>query len=85
MDSAITFQEVTVAVQQLSSIRAPGIDGLPVEFYKHFWGLNGKDFFEVLKKWIEVGTLSDSCQPAALTLLPKKGDLSLQWNLGFRR
>ena len=37
LDSDITLQEVTVAVQQLSTGRAPGIDGLPADFYKNFW------------------------------------------------
>ncbi len=28
--------------------RSPGIDGLTAEFYKHFWGIIGEDFYEVV-------------------------------------
>ncbi len=39
LDSDLTFEEVTNAVNQLSSGRVPGIDGIPAEFYKTFWGI----------------------------------------------
>ncbi len=45
LDSDLTFEEVTNAVNQLSSGRAPGIDGIPAEFYKTFWGIIGKYLF----------------------------------------
>jgi hypothetical protein len=45
LDSDITLQELSTAVMQLSSGRAPGIDGLPSEFYKDFLGSVGGGFF----------------------------------------
>ncbi len=39
LNSDLTFELVTNAVNQLSSGRAPGIDGIPAEFYKTFWGI----------------------------------------------
>ena len=62
LDSNITFQEVTVAVQQLSTGRAPGIDDAPADFYNTFWGLIQKYFSEVLQEWTGVGFLSQSCR-----------------------
>ncbi len=50
LDSDLTFEKVTKAVNQLSSGRASGIDGIPAEFYKTFWGIIGKDFFKVLQE-----------------------------------
>ncbi len=50
LDSDLTFEEVTNAVNQLSSGRAPGIDVIPAEFYKAFWGIIGKDLFKVLQE-----------------------------------
>lgn len=75
LESEITFEELSAAVLGLASGRTPGIDGLPGEFYKHFWTLIGADFYEVLKQVFRVGLMSKSCQRAVLTLLPKKGDL----------
>lgn len=90
LEAQLTFNELTSAVMELSSGRAPGIDGLPAEFYKCFWTIIGQDFFEVAQKCISEGCLTRSCQRATLTLLPKKGDLTLlkNWrpisNLMFR-
>lgn len=38
LESNITFEEITDAVKQLSTSRAPGLDGLTVEFFKMFLG-----------------------------------------------
>ena len=80
MESTISLEEMTVAVQQLSCGRSPGIDGLPSEFYKRFWTLLGKDLFEIFKNCLDSGVLPTSCTRAVLTLLPKKGDLGLLKN-----
>lgn len=80
LDAPLSFEEVTKAVHQLSSGRAPGVDGLPVDFYKAFWGIIGKDLFDVLLASFKAGVLPKSCQRAVLTILPKKGDLCLLKN-----
>ncbi|KAL7890939.1 hypothetical protein AOLI_G00004150 [Acnodon oligacanthus] len=54
---------------------APGIDGLPVEFYKVFWAELGADWLAVLNEALVEGSLPLSCRRAVITLLPKKGDL----------
>lgn len=74
------FEEVTAAVMDLSSGTAPGIDGLSSEFFKTFWTLIGADYYEVLKECMKKRILPVSCQRAVLTLLPKKGDLTLLKN-----
>lgn len=38
LESMLSLEELTTAVQQMASERAPGVDGLPSVFYKHFWG-----------------------------------------------
>jgi len=80
LDSALSFQELTEAVTQMSTGRSPGIDGLPVDFYKAFWKIIGRDFYEVVQKCFNDKLLPKSCQRAVLALLPKKGDLSLLKN-----
>ncbi|XDV25251.1 hypothetical protein PO909_029197 [Leuciscus waleckii] len=80
LETELTFAEVTAAVMGLSSGRTPGLDGLPAEFYKFFWNIIGDDYFEVIQKCINDGILPLSSQRAVLTLLPKKGDLTLLKN-----
>lgn len=80
LETDLTFEEVTAAVKGLSSGKVPGLDGLSAEFYKKFWSLIGPDYFDVLKKCIGEKSLPLSCQRAVLTLLPKKGDLTLLKN-----
>ncbi len=65
----------TKAVKCLSSEKAPGLDGLPSEFYKYFWNVIGKYYFDMLLSSIQTGSLPKSCNRAVLSLLPNKGDL----------
>ena len=41
---AITFKELTIAMETLAIDKSPGIDGFPVNFYRHFWDTLGHDF-----------------------------------------
>ena len=40
-------QELTFALEVMKNGRAPGIDGIPVEFFKAFWSLLGEDLLAV--------------------------------------
>ena len=75
MGQPITLQELTVALEGMKNGRAPGIDGIPVEFFKAFWSILGEDLLAVSNDSMEKGCLPLSCRRAVLTLLPKKGDL----------
>ncbi|KAI4884328.1 hypothetical protein NFI96_003224 [Prochilodus magdalenae] len=70
------MQELQVALQSMANGKAPGIDGLPAEFYKAFWDVVGEDLLAMLNDSLVGGHLPLSCRRAVLTLLPKKGDLS---------
>ena len=37
MNNEITEEEIFTALNEMSKERSPGNDGLPSEFYKHFW------------------------------------------------
>jgi len=80
MDAHISLEELTTAVGQLASGRTPGLDGLPADFYKHFWRVLGADLWEVLQECSGTGLLPASCRSAVLSLIPKKGDLALLKN-----
>ena len=80
LDANISLEELTAAVGQMAAGRAPGLDGLPADFYKHFWDCLGTDLWEVLQECSQTGLLPTTCRHAVLSLLPKKGDLSLLKN-----
>ncbi|XP_023284603.1 receptor-type tyrosine-protein phosphatase F-like [Seriola lalandi dorsalis] len=75
LEAQLSAQELQEALQSLQSGKAPGIDGLPADFYKTFWSVIGKDLLLVLQDSLRTGRLPLSCRRAVLTLLPKKGDL----------
>lgn len=72
----ITLEELEKALQGMECGRAPGIDGLSINFYKSFWPEIGADLLAVINESINGERLPLSCRRAVLTLLPKKGDLS---------
>ena len=55
--------------------KAPGIDGIPAEFFKEFWNELGEDLLTVFNESFRDLVLPVSCRRAVITLLPKKGDL----------
>lgn len=81
LDGIVSLKELYVALMGMENGRAPGIDGLPAEFYKSFWSVLGNDLQQVLNNSVRKGILPLSCRRAVLTLLPKSGDLTdlRQW------
>ncbi|XP_063765417.1 transposon TX1 uncharacterized 149 kDa protein [Eleginops maclovinus] len=75
LEAELSAQELQEALQSMQSGKAPGIDGLPADFYKVFWPVMGDDLLDVLRDSLSKGRLPLSCRRAVLTLLPKKGDL----------
>ncbi len=43
ISGALTMEELCKALQGMELGKAPGIDGLPVDFYKSFWSEIGED------------------------------------------
>ncbi len=71
----LTVQELYTALMSMENGKSPGIDGLPIEFYKLFWPILGEDILAVFNESLIKGFLPLSCRRAVITLLPKKGDL----------
>ena len=65
--------EIVSALKKMPNGKSPGSDGLPVEFYKIFWGDLGHDYFEVVSSGLEDGELSYTQYLAVISLLYKKG------------
>lgn len=72
LSKALSLDELYKALQDMEAGKAPGIDGLPVDFYKSFWTVLGEDLLMVLSESLAEGRLPLSCRRAVLTLLPKK-------------
>ncbi len=77
LDANISLEELTAAVGQMATGRAPGLVGLPEDFHQHFWRCLGADLWEVMQECSQIGLLPVSCRHAVLLPLPKKGDLAL--------
>ena len=73
LDSDIQLSEIVSAIKKMPNGKSPGSDGLPVEFYKIFWGDIGNDYFEVINSGLENEELSYSQYLAVISLLYKKG------------
>ncbi len=75
LSADFTLDELHVALMSLANSKAPGIDGIPVDFYKTFWPVVGEDMLEVFQESFRSGLLPQSCRRAVIILIPKKGDL----------
>lgn len=69
----LTIDEIHTALKSLSTRRAPGINGLPVEIFVAMWKILGSDLLEVYKEALASGTLCRHLNTGLLCLIPKEG------------
>ena len=67
---AITFKKFPIAMETLAIDKSPGIDGIPINFYMHFWDTLWRDFFNVVLFSLQKGGFPISCGRAMLSLIP---------------
>ena len=70
----LTVMEVSSALLGMARRKAPGLDGLPVEFYVKFWDVLGPDLVSVLNSCLDSGSLALSQRRGIISLSFKKGD-----------
>ena len=56
--------------------KSPGLDSLPVEFYRKLWPIIKLEFFEMVQEAQNLGVLSDFQRKGAIRLVFKKEDRS---------
>ena len=70
----LSVEECHTALQGMARSKAPGSDGLPMEFYLKFWNVLGADLVAVLNSCFDSGSLSLSQRRGVISLSFKKGD-----------
>ncbi|GBG75454.1 hypothetical protein CBR_g20085 [Chara braunii] len=76
LDRPLTAEELTHTLHTMAKGKAPGEDGLPLEFYKACWSMLVEDLVAVYNEIPEGGKLGKSIAKGIITLLYKKGDRS---------
>ena len=76
----IDKKEVLASLKKLSNSKAPGVDGLPVEFYKFFWQKIGDAYLDLLDECFLFKELPLSMRTSIITLIYKKEDRKLLKN-----
>ena len=67
----LTYDEITLAVSQLNNGKTPGVDGIPIEFFKVFWSRIGKHFYRVVEEVYKQKHLYNSALLGIINLIPK--------------
>lgn len=70
-EGIVSIDECAISLKELSNNRSPGIDGIPVEFYKFFWQKIKNHLVESFHFALQSGHLSLDQRRAILTLIPK--------------
>ena len=73
-EGPLTIDECRLALLGMAKRKAPGLDGLPMEFYVKFWDVLGSDLVRVLNSCYDLGSLSLSQRRGVISLVFKKGD-----------
>ena len=71
LDSPLTIKELYEAIGEVNSGKAPGPDGLPIEFYKTFKKQLVRPLLNMYEESFSKGTLPDSLRLAIITLILK--------------
>ena len=77
LEANVTEMEIFLSIKDMNTNKAPGIDGIPIEFYEKYWDIIKKEFTEIVINIVNGTYLSESQRKAIITLLPKDGDLTL--------
>ena len=74
----VSNSEILKAIKDMNINKAPGLDGIPVEFYIKYWDIIKEEIVEIVKNIINGTLLNENQRKAIITLIPKDGgDLSV--------
>lgn len=72
LDNLITENEIRTAVSGMKSGKSPGLDGLPVEYYKQYIDTLAPILLEICNEAFTLGTLPPTFNEALISVIPKK-------------
>ena len=73
-EGQMTCDEMTLALRSMNANKAPGPDGLSVEFYAKFWDRLGPYLCRVLNACYRAGEMCESMKTSNTRVIFKKGD-----------
>ena len=73
-EGLLSVEECSEALSGMAKRKAPGLDGLPAEFYLKLWHVLGHDLVDVLNSCYVAGSLTLSQRRGIISLSFKKGD-----------
>jgi len=73
-EQPITKEEILESIQKAQLNRAPGFDGIPIEFYKFFWSEIQKLMIKLFINFQETSQLPNSMKKVIISPIPKPGD-----------
>ena len=73
-EGLVTKYECFEAIKSMKRNKSPGLDGITIEFYEHFWPLIGDLLTTVFNESFENEILPFSQRSAVLSLIFKNGD-----------
>ena len=73
----INKNEIKQAINQIENDKSPGIDGIPIEFYKTFYHTTDNDLLQIYNNILFYEqNITKTMHQAIITIIPKKGDLN---------
>lgn len=73
-EGPLTLAEASEALCKSNRNKSPGVDGLTVEFYPHFWDKLGELLVNVFNQSLEWGDLPESMKASVTRLVHKRND-----------
>ena len=80
LSQPLSKQELQAAACALAKEKAPGADGIAVNFFTSFWQHIGADFHQMVLNSLSSGRFPKGVTKGLITLIPKGGDLKLLTN-----
>ncbi len=70
-DSPLSIEEIKQALHKMKKGKSPGIDGLSVELYLHFWEFIKLPLYNMYEECISQGDMTATMKQGIISLIPK--------------